>query len=196
MTNNKSTISNKDVVLRTAMHLFLTKGFQATSMDEIVATSKVSKTNIYYHFKSKEELLLAIVDQLVSRYESRIVHVFAQNELALLDKLERLFDILGGDQEQSDILGGCPFLTLYSQTSNEYTLVRERIKVFFDHQIQAVEELLGEAIQREQLRNDLPVRQTAALIVTSLEGALFIAKASDKPMLLKDLFHALASMLK
>lgn len=38
--------SNREKALNTAEHLFLTKGFLFTSMDEIVAESKVSKTNI------------------------------------------------------------------------------------------------------------------------------------------------------
>ncbi|WP_370570235.1 TetR/AcrR family transcriptional regulator [Paenibacillus sp. JCM 10914] len=57
--------SNRDTVLQVAAHLFLTKGYQLTSMDEIVDHCKVSKTNIYYHFKSKEELLLQIINRFI-----------------------------------------------------------------------------------------------------------------------------------
>ncbi len=195
MTNKRSSISNKDIVLQTASTLFLTKGFQVTSMDEIVALSKVSKTNIYYHYKSKEELLLAIVDQLISRYEERISRTLTQ-DMSIPAKMERLFRILTEDNEQIDYVGGCPFLTLYTQTSHSSSEARAKIKAFFDKQLQLVEKLLEEGIEKKELSRNLPVHETAALIVTSIEGALFLTKATNNPMLAQNLIQAFASMLK
>ncbi|GAA4861373.1 TetR/AcrR family transcriptional regulator [Paenibacillus vulneris] len=195
MTNKRSSISNKDIVLQTASTLFLTKGFQVTSMDEIVALSKVSKTNIYYHYKSKEELLLAIVDQLISRYEERISRTLTQ-DMSIPAKMERLFRILTEDNEQIDYVGGCPFLTLYTQTSHSSSEARAKIKAFFDKQLQVVEKLLEEGVEKKELSRNLPVHETAALIVTSIEGALFLTKATNNPMLAQNLIQAFASMLK
>jgi TetR/AcrR family transcriptional repressor of nem operon len=79
MTKTKK-ITNRDVVLLTARNLFLTQGYLATSMDEIVITSKVSKTNIYYYFKSKEELLGAILDQLVLAYTRQMQEITARSD--------------------------------------------------------------------------------------------------------------------
>lgn len=195
MTNKRSSISNKDIVLQTASTLFLTKGFQVTSMDEIVALSKVSKTNIYYHYKSKEELLLAIVDQLISRYEERISRTLTQ-DMSIPAKMERLFRILTEDNEQIDYVGGCPFLTLYTQTSHSSSEARAKIKAFFDKQLQVVEKLLEEGMEKKELSRNLPVHETAVMIVTSIEGALFLTKATNNPMLAQNLIQAIASMLK
>jgi TetR/AcrR family transcriptional regulator, transcriptional repressor for nem operon len=195
MTNKRSTISNKDIVLRTASTLFLTKGFQVTSMDEIVALSKVSKTNIYYHYKSKEELLLAIIDQLISRYEERISLALTQ-DMSISAKMERLFRILTEDNDQNDYVGGCPFLTLYTQTSHSSSEARAKIKAFFDKQLQVVEQLLEDGVEKKELSRNLPVHETAALIVSSIEGALFLTKATNNPMLVQNLIQAFALMLK
>lgn len=192
----KNTLSNKDIALQSAFTLFLTKGFQATSMDDIVAHSKVSKTNIYYHFKSKEELLLVIVDQLISHYEQRINHILSQSETSVLEKLETLLIILTDNTEQNNYLGGCPFLTLYMQTPLEAIEVRDRIKSFFERQLHAVELILVEGIAKQELKAELPVQQTAALIVSSIEGALFLAQASNNADIIKAVHPALASLLK
>ncbi|MNZ71144.1 putative HTH-type transcriptional regulator YfiR [compost metagenome] len=196
MSVKKNKPSNREIVLREASHLFLTKGFQVTSMDDIVAQSKVSKTNIYYYFKSKEELLLVIVDGLVSHYEQRLNAIFLQDHVSVLGKLERLPAILTENDEQANYLGGCPFLTLYTQTSNESIEVRNRIQAFFQRQFVAVEQLLAAGIANKEINPALPVEQTAALIISSIEGSLFIAKAANKPTLLKELFPALALLLK
>lgn len=196
MNNKKHKVSNRDTALQTAATLFLTKGFQITSMDDIVALSKVSKTNIYYYFKSKEELLLAIVDQLVSHYEQRIHWILSQKEVHVLNKLDQLMRSLIEEQSENDYLGGCPFLTLYTQTSNESPEVKEKIKTFFERQFESVQFLLTEGVEKKELKEGLPIPQMAALIISSIEGALFVAKASNKPTLLKDLSLALAQMLK
>lgn len=192
----KNTLSNKDIALQSAFTLFLTKGFQATSMDEIVAHSKVSKTNIYYYFKSKEELLLATVDQLISHYEQRIHQILSHSDTTVLEKLEALLIILTDNTEQNNYLGGCPFLTLYTQTPLEAIEVRNRIKSFFEQQFEAVELILAEGIAKQELKTELPIKQTATLIVSSIEGALFLAQASNNTDIVKAVYPALASLLK
>lgn len=46
-----------------ARHLFVQKGYKATSIEDITAATGSSKGNIYYHFKSKEGLFLYLLDE-------------------------------------------------------------------------------------------------------------------------------------
>lgn len=48
-------------ILRAGQRLFLTHGYQGTSMDQVAATAAVSKQTVYKHFGEKRELLFAIV---------------------------------------------------------------------------------------------------------------------------------------
>lgn len=56
-------VRKRDVVLEAARSVFLRDGFAAASMDEITRTAGVSKPTVYAHFKSKRELLKAVVEQ-------------------------------------------------------------------------------------------------------------------------------------
>lgn len=192
----KTTLSNKDIALQSAFTLFLTKGFLATSMDDIVAHSKVSKTNIYYYFKSKEELLFTIVNQLISYYEQQFNNVATKSENTVLDKLEMLLDLLSNNSEQNNYLAGCPFLTLYTQTPIEAVAIRDKIKSFLDQQMHVVELMLAQGVAKQELRADIPIQQTASLIVSSIEGALFLSQASNNPEIIKAIHPALALLLK
>jgi len=192
----KNTLSNKDIALQSAFSLFLTKGFLATSMDDIVTHSKVSKTNIYYYFKSKEELLLAIVNQLIAHYEQRITDIVSKTNLSVQYKLEAVIHILSESNEQNNYLGGCPFLTLYTQTPIDAVAIRNRIKHFFENQLHGVELILAQGIACQELKTELPVQQTASLIVSSIEGALFLAQASNNQNIIKNLYPTLAVLLK
>ncbi|KKO55467.1 TetR/AcrR family transcriptional regulator [Paenibacillus sp. DMB20] len=188
--------SNRDTVLQVAAHLFLTKGYQLTSMDEIVDQCKVSKTNIYYHFKSKEELLLQIMDKFIVHYQERINTVLARTDLSVTDKLGSLLNAIAEDNTGTDYLGGCPFITFYTQVSNDSIQVQEMVRDFFEHQTTLLEKLLSEAIQNKQLPEQTPIKQTAALIISSIEGGLFLTKATNNPLLLNNILASIAFLLK
>ncbi|KOR89529.1 TetR/AcrR family transcriptional regulator [Paenibacillus solani] len=188
--------SNRDTVLQVAAHLFLTKGYQLTSMDEIVDHSKVSKTNIYYHFKSKEDLLLQIMSQFMIHYQERIDTVLARTDLSVIDKLGSFINVIAEDNTGTDYLAGCPFITFYTQVSNDLIKVQEMVKDFFEHQTTLLEQLLSEAIQNKELPEQTPIKQTAALIISSIEGGLFLTKATNNPLLLNNILTSVAFLLK
>lgn len=52
-------------ILEKAFALIYSNGYQATSVDDIIATTKVTKGAFYYHFKTKDEMGLAIVEELL-----------------------------------------------------------------------------------------------------------------------------------
>jgi TetR/AcrR family transcriptional regulator, transcriptional repressor for nem operon len=52
-------------ILEKAFELIYTKSYQTTSIDEIIATTKVTKGAFYYHFKTKDDMGLAIINEIV-----------------------------------------------------------------------------------------------------------------------------------
>jgi len=54
--------STRDRLLRKAHDLFYQKGFQSVGLDEIIAAVGVTKTTFYNHFRSKDELVTAVLD--------------------------------------------------------------------------------------------------------------------------------------
>jgi AcrR family transcriptional regulator len=190
----KSKPANRSRVLQTAASLFLTKGYHATSMDEIVAESKVAKTNIYYHFKSKEELLSAILEDFIQAYTDLISNVMSQTSLSVRERFERFVRLLL--QQRPDCSGGCPFLTLYVQIPHDAPRIREQVRLFFRSQVDAVAALLNEGVQKREFQADLPVGPTAQLIVSAIEGGLFLQQANEDPALLEDVLSTLAYLLK
>ena len=75
----KVKLMNQKRVIEVAATLFR-KRFAYTSMDELVRVSKVSKSNVYYHFSNKEVLLEAVVDYWIEMYQSAIDDVLSQNQ--------------------------------------------------------------------------------------------------------------------
>ncbi len=60
-TKNKMTVAKEKIIL-SAESLFGKQGFESTSVNTIILNAKVSKGAFYHHFKTKEDLILAIID--------------------------------------------------------------------------------------------------------------------------------------
>ena len=56
--------TSRDELLSAAMELFWEKGYTATGINDVLARSKVSAGSMYHHFKSKEKLLMGVLDRL------------------------------------------------------------------------------------------------------------------------------------
>ncbi|WP_159887263.1 TetR/AcrR family transcriptional regulator [Paenibacillus puerhi] len=192
----KTKRSNRDRILDIASEMFLTNGFFITSMDDLVTASGVAKTNIYYHFKSKEELLGAIVDRMIAHYQSLASHIAILEDLSVPAKLERLLHALFEQNAVKSSLGGCPFLTLYMQTAGDWPEGRARIGQFFQDQRALVERLLKEGTARGDIHPALPPEQLASVIVASVEGALFLSHATEDDRIKSHLLDSLRLLVQ
>jgi AcrR family transcriptional regulator len=59
---------SRDEIMKAAMQLFAHRGFHETSMSEVAREARVSKALIFWHFKTKEELFVAVLNRLLEPY--------------------------------------------------------------------------------------------------------------------------------
>ena len=72
MTRETATDSRQDI-LHTAARLFQQQGYDATSMNDIAATLKLSKGGLYHHFQSKDEILFNLMDHAMDITQQRVI---------------------------------------------------------------------------------------------------------------------------
>lgn len=61
----KKAAATRLAILQKAFELIYVKGYQTTSIDDIIATTQVTKGAFYYHFKTKDEMGLAIINEIL-----------------------------------------------------------------------------------------------------------------------------------
>jgi AcrR family transcriptional regulator len=66
--DSRSAQDSRDEILKAAMHLFANRGFHETSMSEVAREAHVSKALIFWNFKTKEELFVAVLNRLLEPY--------------------------------------------------------------------------------------------------------------------------------
>jgi AcrR family transcriptional regulator len=65
-------------ILKAAINVFASKGYHDTRVDEIVELSETSKGAVYFHFPSKQEIFLCLVDEFANILENRIKQVISE----------------------------------------------------------------------------------------------------------------------
>ena len=77
----------KNEIIDTAQNLFMAKGYSACSVAEIIDAIGIAKGTFYHYFKSKEEVLDAIVDKGTDMIVNRIYKVLHDDSLTYIDKI-------------------------------------------------------------------------------------------------------------
>ena len=86
--------SKRDELVRKALEIFYRDGFHASGMDLLAAETGISKTTMFKHFRSKEELILAVLRLRDERFRGWLFRRMAEEETPR-GQLVAMFDGLG-----------------------------------------------------------------------------------------------------
>ena len=106
MSSSNPSSSKREQLLNTAIALFYREGYHATGIDRILAESGVAKMTLYKHFKSKDELIMAALEERHARTLQRFGETLPPPSreliLALFDRLQVFL--------REDDFSGCAFI--------------------------------------------------------------------------------------
>jgi TetR/AcrR family transcriptional regulator, transcriptional repressor for nem operon len=95
-------------ILQKSFELIYVKGYQTTSIDDILATTQVTKGAFYYHFKNKDEMGLAIINELL---KPAFANVFLRPLQAEGNPVKIIYDMMYGLLMKNEFIKveyGCP----------------------------------------------------------------------------------------
>jgi AcrR family transcriptional regulator len=105
-------LSARERILETAYELFSRHGVRAVGVDRIVATSGVAKMSLYRHFRSKDELVLAFLQEREQRWTRDWLHAEASRRGETgADRLLAIFDVFDEWFRRPDF-EGCSFINV------------------------------------------------------------------------------------
>lgn len=167
-------MDTRERIVEAARELFWTQGYDATGLKEILGRAQANSGSLYYFFKSKSDLLLAVLDWYLDNLEPQVLRpAFA----ATPDPIERVFAVLRGYRMLLEMTGyakGCPVGNLAIE-ADEMPAARAKIAQNFTNWAAAIEHCLVEA--GERLPADLNRKRLAQFVLTVMEGAVMQARA-------------------
>ncbi len=109
MARNKNPEETVNLILGVAGRLFMEKGYERTSIQEIIDNlGGLSKGAIYHHFKSKEEILDAVTDRMMEESNRKLAGILKRKDLNGIEKLRTLFKSSLCRSVQDDIFKVAP----------------------------------------------------------------------------------------
>ena len=88
----KNPTERRAEIVKTARELFLTKDYGKTTMQDFMNHLGIAKGTIYHYFKSKEELLEAVVEDIVNQHLEKMQTLIEEPEGNALQKIQALVE--------------------------------------------------------------------------------------------------------
>ncbi|ERP96914.1 MULTISPECIES: TetR family transcriptional regulator [Stappiaceae] len=101
--------SKRDELVRKSLAVFYRDGFHATGMDTLVAETGISKTTMFKHFRTKDDLILAVLRYRDETFRNWFLRRLDERDLSPKQKLLAVFDILKEWFEEPGFKG-CMFI--------------------------------------------------------------------------------------
>lgn len=171
-------------IVETANRLFYRHGFNQTSFSDIAEAANIPRGNFYYYFKSKDEILEAVVDDRLAGIRAMLAEWDATIPEPR-DRLKRYVRILL-NEEQDILRYGCPMGSLSVELSKTQLVLqsraREMFEVFFDWlKAQFLALGCGRAA-RDHARHLLAVSQGVSLLANAFEDSAFLRREANQLM--------------
>src|SRR5256714_12828583 len=158
------TIEPRQEILRAAARLFQQQGYDATSMNDVAGTLKLSKGGLYHHFQSKDEILFEIMNHAMDLTEERVLAAVrnindAEERLRTLIRLHIEVVLSPRDREIT--------VMLHENHPLPPTL-RKRINARKKEYVHFLENLMAEVQQSRQARGRVSPRAAAFALLGML----------------------------
>lgn len=163
---------SRGAILEEAARLATVEGIEGLSISHLAEAVGMSKSGLYAHFGSKEELQLATVETAGSLFAAQVTEPASEAPTAA-ERLHRLVDGYLRYLEIETFPGGCFFASALAEMDMQPGPVRDRLVAFLGDWLGRLETAVSEA----QAEGAIDTAEDAAQLTFEIEAALFLANA-------------------
>lgn len=195
MTPTRNPEATRQLLLQAAYEEIYAHGFQAASLDNILAETGVTKGALYHHFKNKMALGYAVVDEII---RPMIREAWVDSLAAADDPIQALTEAFHGAREERGeqaCMLGCPLNNLAQEMSGLDEGFRQRIQRALETWQQGVAQALRRGQARGFVSEEVDPEKAATFILASLEGTIGLAKNAQSPEVFADSWYGLERFL-
>jgi TetR/AcrR family transcriptional regulator, transcriptional repressor for nem operon len=185
---DKRSDTTREQILRAAAHQFAQRPYYAVGLDDILADAQLTKGAMYFHFRSKHALALAIVDEQTIRSGAAIQELFTRK----LSGLETLIDVsfLTAMADITEDITRAAFNLLESVGRTEK--LQERL---LGGWIEMLGEIAGRGIREGDIVDRADPEDIGRLLVSVYMGLRQASSLDEPVVLLGDYQKALSTVL-
>ena len=169
-------MSKKQEIISITREVIHSKGYQATSISDILRAANIGKGQFYHYFSSKHDLGLAIVEDLIQDWNKKLLMDILQTTDEPKTKLNKMLDWAIASHAAKEEKPGCPIGNLVIEMSEHDEMFRLKTQHFFERWIDAVEAILDEMVKKNQLDSTIDTQKNAQAMIALIEGGILLMK--------------------
>ena len=188
--------ASKTKLLNAALQVIRTKGYAATTADDICHEAGVTKGSFFHHFKTKDDLALSAIEhwnQMTGGFFASAAYHEAKDPLdRLLGYVDFRAAILNGDEAQYTCLLG----TLVQETYHTHPALRAACEQGFAAHVAELTRDVEAARKLYAPRARWSAESVGYFMQSTLQGAFIFAKAQQSPEIVRESLDHLRRYLK
>ncbi|MDT5169112.1 MAG: hypothetical protein QOD02_2443 [Mycobacterium sp.] len=186
---DKRSDTTRDQILRSAAHQFAQRPYYAVGLDDILTEAQLTKGAMYFHFRSKHALALAIVDEQIIRSDAAIKDLLTRKLSGLETLIDVSYLIAIGDITQDVTRAAFNLLESVGRTEK----LQERL---LHGWIELLGEITGRGIREGDIVDHGDPEDIGRLLVSIYMGLRQASSLDNPVVLLSDFQKALSTVLR
>lgn len=166
----KKAAATRLMILQKAFELIYVNGYQTTSIDDIIATTQVTKGAFYYHFKTKDEMGLGIINEILKPTLTRSFIEPLENEQNPLDAIYNLMHNLLLENEFLKVEYGCPAANLTQEMTPWNADFSKVLDELTKHWTNAMTATIEKGKKNGFVRKDVNAKQVTMFVMSGYWG--------------------------
>lgn len=179
-------------ILEKAFELIYIKGYQTTSIDDIIATTKVTKGAFYYHFKTKDEMGLAIINEILKPTMQNAFIKPLQDAQNPLSEIYKMIEALLLYNPFLKVEYGCPAGNLTQEMTPWNEEFGKALSELILQWQQTIENCINIGKKNSTVRENVHAQQVAYFIMSGYWGIRNFGKVYNST----DCYHSYLKELK
>lgn len=173
--------SSRDIILLAAAKMATTKGLNGLSLGDLAAEVGMSKSGLYAHFKSKEELELATIETAAVIFDSEVLQP-AMRAHAGTERLKAVVSLFLSHLERKVFPGGCFFSAVAAELDTHPGPARDRVVEVLGNWLALLRQCILEAQDFGEIDPNAEVAQAVFEIESMLLAANFLFVMMNDPI--------------
>jgi AcrR family transcriptional regulator len=164
----------RERIIQAAMELFWLKGYNSTSVADLLSRTQLNSGSLYHVFPSKQDVLIGVLEAYRDGIEAMLLEPAWGG---IDDPIEKIFALLASYRSMmiaSDCTYGCPIGSLALELHEPDPKVRDLLAANFENWTAAIERCLAGAGRRLPANTDR--RALAQFVLTAMEGGVMQAR--------------------
>ena len=193
-TNAEQRQRSIEKLLGAALRLFVSQGYRSTTLEQIAAAARLTKGAVYFYFGSKEKILLELLTRVEPVIVDEMIEVTGRAGPSAIDGMVAFVNNQAklGIARRNEVL----LLILMSlEFGGGKGAVTKAIGRIYRRLHRHVESLIRRGQNSGELRNNVPVRELAAIVMANHDGAFLEWHRRDEALHGANLVRALRSIL-